>query len=111
MNRFETRKMISLTQIWLIFTTTFFIIVFSTFIFSTNKMDASSYDSQKNHLQETIQKEIAQCYALEGTYPPSLAYLQEHYGLVYNQELFYVDYVAIGSNIYPDVSVIVLTQE
>lgn len=111
MNRFQTKKMVSIAHIWVIFSTTLFIIFFGFFIYSSNRIDASSYDSQRNHLQETIQKEIAQCYALEGTYPPSLDYLEKHYGLVYNKELFYVDYVAIGSNIYPDVSVITLTKE
>ena len=51
-----------------------------------------------------------QCYALEGTYPPNLQYLEEHYGLTYDKKRFYVDYLAIGSNFFPDVTVIVLAE-
>ena len=49
---------------------------------------------------------IVNCYCVEGTYPPSLSYLTEHYGLTYDKDLFFVDYQAIGSNIFPDVTVI-----
>ena len=47
-----------------------------------------------------------QCYAIEGRYPPSLEYMEEHYGLVYDKDIFFVDYQPIGSNLYPDVTVI-----
>jgi hypothetical protein len=43
---------------------------------------------------------------VEGTYPPSLEYLKEHYGLIYDEESYYIDYTAIGSNIMPDVTIL-----
>jgi hypothetical protein len=43
---------------------------------------------------------------VEGKYPESLDYLKEHYGLTYNEDLFFVDYRVSGSNILPDVTII-----
>ena len=48
----------------------------------------------------------AYCYATEGTYPESLEDLKAHYGLTYDEDLFFVDYQTVGANIYPDVTII-----
>ena len=60
-------------------------------------------------LENALNRSITQCYAVEGAYPPSLAYIKEHYGLIYDEELFYVDYQPIGSNIMPDVTIMLKT--
>lgn len=111
MNRFQTHRKEVFHQLWFFLSTFFFLLLFICFLYGIRKMDNCSYDAQKERLWETIQKDIAECYAIEGTYPPSLSYLEEHYGLVYNHHLFYVDYISIGSNIYPDVTVIARTQK
>ena len=49
---------------------------------------------------------IVYCYATEGTYPESLEDLKAHYGLTYDEDLFFVDYQTVGANIYPDVTII-----
>ena len=36
----------------------------------------------------------------------SLEYMEEHYGLSYNKDLFFVDYAPYASNIYPEVTII-----
>ncbi len=51
-------------------------------------------------------RSITHCYAVEGTYPSSLEYLKENYGLTYDETVFFVDYQTIGSNILPDVTII-----
>ena len=43
---------------------------------------------------------------MEGSYPESLQYLKEHYGLTYDDDKFFVDYQTLGSNIMPDVTII-----
>lgn len=63
-------------------------------------------DSQRESLESALNRSIAHCYALEGTYPPSLDYIKEHYGLIYDENRFFVDYQSIGSNIMPDVTII-----
>ncbi|WP_026652056.1 hypothetical protein [Butyrivibrio proteoclasticus] len=66
----------------------------------------NSIEKQQESLESAIARDIVQCYSIEGRYPPSLEYLQEHYGLTYDDETFFVDYRPIGSNLYPDVTVI-----
>lgn len=63
-------------------------------------------EKQQESLENALARDIVQCYAIEGTYPPSLDYLKEHYGLVYDESTFFVDYQPIAANLYPDVTVI-----
>lgn len=48
-----------------------------------------------------------QCYAVEGAYPPDVAYLEENYGFVYNKKDYIVSYDAFASNQLPDITVLV----
>ncbi|MCI2048785.1 MAG: hypothetical protein LKJ76_03590 [Lachnospiraceae bacterium] len=57
-------------------------------------------------LASAIERDITECYALEGTYPPSLSYMEEHYGLTYDSASFYVDYQPVAANIRPDYTII-----
>ncbi len=45
------------------------------------------------------------CYAIEGRYPESYAYIRDHYGVRVNEDKFYVDYRIFASNIMPDISI------
>ncbi len=65
-------------------------------------------EEQLHSLENSIQRSVIQCYALEGTYPPNLQYLKDHYGLFYSEENFFVDYQTYGSNIMPDITIIPL---
>ncbi len=46
-----------------------------------------------------------QCAAVEGAYPSSLDYLEEHYGLIVNHSDYAVTYEAFASNVPPSVVV------
>lgn len=61
---------------------------------------------QREALESALTRSVICCYALEGFYPESLSYLRDHYGLVYNEALFYVDYQPSGANIFPDITII-----
>ena len=76
------------------------------FILST--VDSSTIARQKDSLSNALNRDIIHCYAVEGFYPPSLEYIKEHYGLTYDQDIFLVDYQPVGSNIRPDVTILVL---
>lgn len=76
------------------------------FMSGLNDVSEKTDESQLESLHSAIERDIAHCYALEGTYPPSLEYLKQHYGLIYDEERFFVDYRSIGSNIMPDVTII-----
>ncbi|MCR5784140.1 MAG: hypothetical protein K6G40_00665 [Eubacterium sp.] len=84
-----------------------FVVVLVIFIRAVSVFGTSNTEKQKESLENALNKTIVECYALEGAYPPSLEYLKEHYGLLYNEDLFFVDYDYIGSNLRPDTTVIV----
>jgi len=56
-------------------------------------------------LREQVRRAAVACYASEGRYPQSLAYLEQAYGLHYDTERFAVHYDAFASNVMPDISV------
>lgn len=82
------------------------IIIMIAFSFFTNTITNSNKSGNYTVLENALDRSITQCYALEGSYPPSLNYLVENYGLTYNSEHFFIDYQYIGSNLRPDVTII-----
>lgn len=105
-NRFQKKAKINLVMLWSFFSGILLLIVLTGFFFSTENIEENTRKQQTQHLEKIIRQDIVQCYALEGTYPPDLQYLEEHYGLTYDKNLFFIDYVSIGANIFPDVTVI-----
>ena len=82
------------------------VVVLAVFVLFANSMTSTNTAREKEILQNAIERSVTQCYALEGTYPSSLSYLEEHYGLLYNKEQFFVDYQYIGGNLRPDITII-----
>lgn len=107
-NRFEKKSRITLTRIWSVFSGFLVAIALCLFFVSTDNMEENTQTQQIQHLEQVVKQDILQCYAIEGTYPPDLNYLETHYGLTYDKKKFYIDYISIGSNIFPDVTIIVL---
>ena len=104
MHLFSTRKeKTSITSYLPVFV---LIIVLGSFVLFANSMTSGNTAREKEILQNAIERSITQCYALEGTYPSSLSYLEQNYGLIYNKELFFVDYQYIGGNLRPDITII-----
>ena len=56
--------------------------------------------------EEAVRRAAVQCYALEGVYPPSLAYLEEHYGVAVDESRCFVDYQYVAANLMPDITVL-----
>lgn len=80
------------------------------FLHGVRQLSAYTYVKQKESLSHALNRGITECYALEGIYPPDLDYLRDHYGLTYDPDLFHVDYRPLGSNLYPDVTIIERTR-
>lgn len=83
-----------------------FLAIFVLFFVGIRSFSASSAARQKDNLENALNRSITYCYATEGSYPESLAYIKEHYGLHYDEKRFFVDYKISGSNIFPDVTII-----
>ena len=56
-------------------------------------------------IRELVETAARQCYAVEGVYPPNLAYLEDHYGIEINHKDFYVTYEAFAPNVIPSIYV------
>lgn len=106
MNRFRNHTTISLNLIWKLLSAILVLAFLYFFFQGIHTVDHTTSEEQAKSLEQAIRRSIVQCYAVEGTYPPSLDYLKEHYGIFYDSDLFYVDYTSIGSNIMPDITII-----
>lgn len=82
------------------------VLILTFYVLFTNSFSQANLEHEKTILQDALERSITQCYALEGSYPFQLSYLEEHYGLTYNKEHFYIDYQYIGGNLRPDVTII-----
>lgn len=58
-------------------------------------------------IRDAVLRAAMECYAVEGSYPGSLAYLEEHYGLRINHRDFIVAYDVFAGNQMPEVQVMV----
>lgn len=57
-------------------------------------------------VREAVLAAAAQCCAVEGSYPSTIEYLEEHYGLAVNKDDFAITYEAFASNVAPSVVVV-----
>ena len=71
----------------------------------THSVLTTSSKSQAESLKNAILRSAVSCYAFEGTYPESLSYLKEHYGLLIDEEEYRVNYHYEGANIAPHIDV------
>lgn len=84
----------------------FFLLIFLVFQSGVSKVSKESSENQAETLKLALSQSITHCYATEGHYPESLAYIQEHYGITYNTDEYFVDYQILGENIFPDITII-----
>lgn len=82
------------------------ILVLGVFVAFSDSFSKANLAHEKEILENAIHRNITQCYALEGDYPPNLEYLKENYGLTYNEDHFFVHYQYIGGNLRPDITII-----
>lgn len=58
-------------------------------------------------IRDAVLRAAMECYAVEGIYPESLTYLEDHYGLTVNHRDYIVTYDVFAGNLPPDVQVLV----
>lgn len=104
-NRFSSKKRrFSLPRIRWTYLVSLLILL--AFVFGLSSLQENTVSKQQESLETALTRNITHCYAVEGFYPPSLEYIEEHYGLTYDKDLFFVDYQPIGSNMRPNVTII-----
>ena len=88
-----------------------FLFIFLILTLGLSGIAKKTHSQRAESLQQAISRSITHCYATEGHYPESLAYLKEHYGISYNTDEFFIDYQVLGENIFPDVTIIEKQEE
>jgi len=106
MNRFNKKRTNRSTFVSLFLPLVIFIVTVVIFWQSMTHMHSRSVSQQYETLQNALRRSIVHCYATEGFYPPSLAFIKEQYHLSYNMDLFFVDYQPIAQNIMPEITII-----
>ena len=64
--------------------------------------DASS-EAQTDLVRSAVRRAAVTCYAVEGAYPSTLGYLKRNYGLIYDEDNYFVYYNSFASNILPEI--------
>ena len=63
---------------------------------------------QRALLEDAITRALVTCYAVEGRYPSTLSYLEEHYGVDIDTEHYAVFFSSFADNVLPTVRVVPL---
>lgn len=105
-NRFQTPDTKKRTYSSVSLTVVVFIFVIAVFFLGITFLSNSSARDDKGILEEAINRDIIHCYSVEGFYPPSIDYIEEHFGLTYDHDKYLIDYESIGNNIMPNVIII-----
>ena len=72
---------------------------------SLAELHRNSVESGLKVARGAVERAVMQCYALEGAYPPDLAYLQENYGLILDRGQYDYLYEIVAGNIHPVIRV------
>lgn len=75
-------------------------------VFASQIIKSKTGEQELKQIEQAIKNAAVQCYALEGAYPPSYAYLEENYNVSVNTEKYMVDYKCFASNIAPSITVL-----
>ena len=76
------------------------------FISSLASVDRQQGEEGRQQLETALRRAAVACYAAEGVYPPTVEYLQQHYGVQIEEERYIVFYEIFANNLMPDITVL-----
>jgi transcriptional regulator with XRE-family HTH domain len=76
------------------------------FLGAVNRLEEGRRAEGVQQLETALRRTAVSCYASEGFYPPDVAYMQENYGLQYDEETYVIRYERPASNWMPDITVL-----
>ena len=77
-----------------------------TLVFGVLEAGNRSRQEELRLVEQNVRRVAVQCYALDGFYPPSVDYMEEHLGLVVDHEKYAIHYEGFASNILPEITVV-----
>ena len=78
------------------------------FLVALSRLDSGQKEEGRRQLEESLRRSAVACYAAEGVYPPTLSYLEEHYGVQIDRSRYAVFYEIFAENLMPDITVVEL---
>jgi len=76
------------------------------FLLFLNRLEAGRQMQGLQRLEDSVRRTAVSCYASEGFYPPSVGYMEEHWGLQYEKERYVIRYEVFSSNLMPQITVL-----
>jgi len=81
-------------------------VILAAFLFALSRLQSGSGAVQRRQLEDSIRRACVACYAAEGVYPPTLAYLETHYGIQVDNTRYNVFYEVFAENLMPEITVV-----
>ena len=78
------------------------------FFTAVNELDSGQREQGRQQLEESLRRAAVTCYATEGLYPPTISYLEDHYGIQIDRTRYAVFYEIFAENLMPDITVVEL---
>lgn len=82
-----------------------FIIVMLLFVWGVNSISSTADEKEMETIKNAVVQSAVFCYGVEGSYPESVDYLKENYGLNYNEDKYIVEYEIFARNVRPQIRV------
>lgn len=76
------------------------------FLVAVQNLDSDQGAEAKLQLEDALRRTAVACYASEGVYPPSVEYMEEHYGIQIDEKRYVVHYQVFASNIMPEITIL-----
>ena len=76
------------------------------FSYAVGNLEAERGQEDFARMEDVLKRSCVACYAAEGRYPPSIAYLEQSYGLQLDHTRYTVYYTIFAENLMPDITVL-----
>lgn len=73
---------------------------------AAKELETGHREAGRQQLEDALRRAAVACYAAEGIYPPTTAYLEEHYGIRIDREKYHVFYEVFAENLMPQITVL-----
>ncbi len=83
----------------------FFAVIILIVVIGVKNVSLTAGAEQAKITEQAVRRAAVECYAIEGYYPPSITYLEDHYGLMLDTDKYIYHYRSVGSNLMPEIKV------
>ncbi len=80
-------------------------------VLASEKLGSKEGSESLKQLENSVRKAVMTCYATEGVYPPTIQYLEDHYGIQIDHDRYGVFYEIFGDNVMPQITVMEASAE